>query len=353
MTTKRREIPLLTNDVVINSVAHALAREHVECTRLETEGWTSQIFHMQLELDDQPQSRIIKLSAIDPLEREAFGENYCREVRFYQKISRLLPVQVPRCYYASFDQRTLKHVLLLEKVEGRPLDWMETGVSLCSALRFVKNIAAVHARWWERPELHELRCKMFFTQLLQAEDALQDARLGVEAMAAAVNGLPRILDSDVWLRYQELWTRQTLPPNTLLHWDSHPGNVLEHDCKQTLIDWQHCSVGNPAWDVARFVVLGLTTEGRREWEETILGHYVDTLRSHGVTAYCFEQCMADYEDAKALQFIQQAVLYGRHRKRDSIHQWIQCVAPRVIAALDEPGSPLAQMRIPAAPSLHH
>ena len=61
-----------------------------------------------------------------------------------------------------------------------------------------------------------------------------------------------------------------------------------------VVDWQTCSHGHPAADVAYFLGAGLLPENRRREENALLAQYHDGLRAGGVDDYGAEALFADY-----------------------------------------------------------
>jgi aminoglycoside phosphotransferase (APT) family kinase protein len=61
-----------------------------------------------------------------------------------------------------------------------------------------------------------------------------------------------------------------------------------------VVDWQTCSHGHPAADVAYFLGAGLLPEDRRREEKALLAHYHGELRAGGVSDYTLEDLEADY-----------------------------------------------------------
>lgn len=68
---------------------------------------------------------------------------------------------------------------------------------------------------------------------------------------------------------------------TLIHGDSHIGNMLRHDGEPLLIDWAMVSAAPGIRDVAYFVGNSIPAEVRREHEEDLVRRYVDALAAHG------------------------------------------------------------------------
>ena len=70
-------------------------------------------------------------------------------------------------------------------------------------------------------------------------------------------------------------------PHTVLHGDSHPGNVYFRNGKAGLLDWQVVKRGHPMRDVAYSLITGMTTDERRASQRDLLEVYRTALTAHG------------------------------------------------------------------------
>jgi len=80
----------------------------------------------------------------------------------------------------------------------------------------------------------------------------------------------------------------------LLHGDEHLGNLyIEPDGRPGFLDWQ---VKRAPWSqgVSYFMVGGLDSGDRRNWERGLLAHYLDRLAANGVKAPSFEHAWLSY-----------------------------------------------------------
>ena len=95
----------------------------------------------------------MKLPSLDPATRatmHALG-SYERELRFYERLARSTHVRTPHCYFAARAAEPGGFVFLLDEVQGEP------GIPTLQALeQALCEIAALHARYWQAPELADL-----------------------------------------------------------------------------------------------------------------------------------------------------------------------------------------------------
>ena len=86
------------------------------------------------------------------------------------------------------------------------------------------------------------------------------------------------------------------------------------------------------WDVANFLGQSVTTENRREWEQSLVRRYFDGLIAAGVPNYSWERCWRDYRYCLLHQAWSQVAVSdidpGNDRGRALLHAMIT----RVFAA---------------------
>ena len=132
----------------------------VRCEPLNAQGWTTRMARITLVYDRAsdaaPASLIAKCSAQDASTRQFFRRFYEREVFFYRAIASHLPLRVPHCYHAHYNQSTGAHVLLLEDLAPAVAGNLSNGVSIDIAGAYTRCIATLHAQWWESPQLDVL-----------------------------------------------------------------------------------------------------------------------------------------------------------------------------------------------------
>jgi aminoglycoside phosphotransferase (APT) family kinase protein len=69
--------------------------------------------------------------------------------------------------------------------------------------------------------------------------------------------------------------------HTVLHGDSHPGNIFFRNGKAGLLDWQVVKRGHPTRDIAYSLITGITTEERRANQRELLEVYRAALAAGG------------------------------------------------------------------------
>lgn len=235
-------------------------------------GLSSRIFRCRLSGAGMPGSVVVKLWPTD-------GPAGTRELQFYESFARELGVRVPACHHAASDTSRSRGVLVLEDLEGATQGDCLEPLDARGALAMAGVLAALHATWWERPELaaadwlpsHATRD----TQWLRSRRGEFLARFGdgldptLRALLERVEPLAARADE-----------RLSGAPITLLHGDLHLDNVLfEADTERpVLMDWARVTRGPAVLDLAEL----LFAMGSIAALEPTLEHYLGALRRRGV-----------------------------------------------------------------------
>jgi Ser/Thr protein kinase RdoA (MazF antagonist) len=216
------------------------------------------------------------------------------EVRFYREISAGVPVRVPAAYHAASDG-TEAFVLVLEDLAaaGATFSDVARAATAETAREVVTDLARLHAAFWNsarfRGDLGWLR-RPDRNPSLRLERALCAAALrpGLgrfpEVVPEAIRGAAgRIVDARDIL--DALWAAGDL---TLVHGDSHLGNLFFVGGRVGFLDWQVAQVAPGMRDVSYFLVTSLPTEVRRAHERALIAHYLACLAHAGVAAPAFD-----------------------------------------------------------------
>ena len=234
-----------------------------------------------------PESVFVKMSAETAAirmlgELANLGE---KEAHFYSQLSSELS-GVPKAYGSTFDPLTGRFVIILEDMPQDSVEFFDTTHPLNKdqAASLVETLAHVHGTFWNRlppngsngplgwltqtsderslPISRPLM-RMSAKRLAEKTDIpVEDGRYVIENYPAAV----RLID---------------IGPQTVLHGDSHPGNIYFRDGKAGLLDWQVVKRGHPTRDLVYSLVTGMTTEDRRANQHELLDVYRAALAANG------------------------------------------------------------------------
>jgi len=260
-----------------------------------------------------PASVIAKFAADHEPTRRMLASlgGYEREVRFYREWAERAGLPTPRCYYAEIDPATATFMILLEDMRPATVGDQVAGASLEQAREVTRLLATFHARWWnDERVLRELRPR---AEVLQ--EVLRLFRAGLPAFRASMSGaypglvvLAERLDSIAGELAEDLVAVRR--PFTLVHGDVRLDNLFfptPEGGRFAVIDWQGTAAGQPAADLAYWLVLSLPIELRRARERELLALYHATLVDRGVRGYSLRRLRRDYRRA-AMAFVVGAVV---------------------------------------------
>lgn len=226
---------------------------------------------------------------------------YARELGFYRRIARHnAGVRIPECYFVDGEPEGDFVMLLEDMAPARPGDQVAS-CSVVEAETAITEVAKLHARWWQSPQLAEMEWlpgagHPFFDIL---DDGYRQAIPAFEAKFAPMFD-PEILRLATMLesRYRGLVANLMTRQLTLVHQDFRLDNMFFSGAKGgapfALIDWQLCQQGVGPMDVAYFLAGNLSPEIRRAEEKRLLELYWETLRANGVDGYTLDDCWNDY-----------------------------------------------------------
>jgi hypothetical protein len=252
--------------------------------------------------ESAPASLVVKLPSRNEVSRAtAVAQGiYAREVRFYAEIADTVAIRTPRCWHADVSADGARFVLVFEDMAPAvPGDQLRGG-SIDQAALALGEAARLHAPRWNDPSLAKLdwlsRPSAEAAALLQM--VYQGVFPGFEARFAERLPGPVI---DLARRFGQrigAWSADLSGPRAVAHGDFRLDNMLFGEgpgsTPLAVVDWQTCSHGHPAADVAYFLGAGLLPEDRRREEKALLAHYHGELRAGGVSDYTLEDLEADY-----------------------------------------------------------
>jgi hypothetical protein len=237
-----------------------------------------------------PRRMLLKTMLARPHAPEAM---YSNEVRFYRDVRPTLEIEAPAVYASLFDPETGQFGVIMEdlKQRGARFPNATTPVSVDEVRGLVETLADLHSAFWQSARFDEdlswlaTPCsggmypifKGFGFELIS--DQLEKNAFKRELIAPLGHTFEQL--------WHKLWKLQAIlddEPCTLLHGDPHIANTyLLPDTRGGLLDWQLMVRGRYAHDLTYLLVTGLDTELRRMHERELIAHYLECLRSGGVS----------------------------------------------------------------------
>ncbi|MGD9893120.1 MAG: phosphotransferase [Dehalococcoidia bacterium] len=270
-------------------------------------GILCQLARLTLDYDGDaagaPRSMVAKIPSSDPQTRAMVSvfRFYEREVRFYNELARQVSVATPRRYAGDFDPATGDFILLLEDLSDRRLGDQLAGASLDDAELTIRELAKLHAAWWNDPRLEAL------DWLPASSDPINKAGVAMYPQAWPIfmerfgHALPEAMrhtGERLGAEVGAILDRFVTGPRTICHGDPRADNLFfgtrPGDPALTLIDWQISVRAAGTYDLGYFMSQSLDTEVRRAHEQDLLKLYHSLLCEGGVTGYSFDDMLEHY-----------------------------------------------------------
>lgn len=239
-----------------------------------------------------PERLFAKMLPTDPQRRIAIAQTGMglREAMFYDRLAPLLPLRVPEAHVVRYEDDDVgAFVLLLE-------DLAESGCTVSSgpesptpdaAARALEELAAMHVRF-EDPATRRREAAWVprpappsdygTTRLQEGLDHHRDRLTDAFAEMAALY----IAEQDA---LHAVWAEG---PETVIHGDTHIGNLFFDEGRVGFLDWGLVVVSTPLRDLSYFVNMTLSAEDRRAHERDLIRHYLDVRQAMGGTPIDFD-----------------------------------------------------------------
>ena len=250
-----------------------------------------------------PASLIAKIPTADPGGKgvaQMLGF-YEKEARFYVDLCDSVGVRTARGYYSAGDPEAVKYVILMEDLSGLRLGDQVAGASAAECETLVTEVARLHAKWWESPELEALEwvptgnsdiVKLAAVAYAQALEPF------LTNFGQHLTGEEREMAVKYMHRMNPMQDAFASMPLTLCHGDLRLDNVFwgsaDGVSPVTLVDWQIAIKARGPYDIGYFMSQSVDPEIRAANEERLLREYHRAVVAAGVKDYSFDQCWEDY-----------------------------------------------------------
>lgn len=209
------------------------------------------------------------------------------EARFYEEVASWLPVRTPAVWHAAHDLSDDGYIMVFEdlSVSGATQPTQEESDAADFAAQVMESMASFHAHLHGSPRLRaggDL-------QWIGDRDFSYGSEVGVAIMRMGIANFGDQMPP-VFHELAELYITRGTEFNdvlfegthTLIHGDSHIGNMLRDDQGPILLDWAMVNHGPGLRDVAYFIGNSIPHEVRQDHEQDLLRTYLAALAAHGV-----------------------------------------------------------------------
>lgn len=249
-------------------------------------------------LPGAPRSLVGKFPSPRPESRASGARGAYRcETRFYTELAPRLAIRTPGCVYGAVAADEQTFTLLLEDMAPAVQGDQIEGASDERIEGAVRNLAGLHAPFWNAPELDRIDwmtggAGVEFAQYVQMATPAFVERYA-DRLAAA--------DREVLVRFAEKalrWVELRPAERTLVHGDYRIDNLLFRDGSGrlpvvTAVDWQTLAIACGGQDLAFLLGNSSEPERRRAHEQRMLAAYREALADLGVERSA-EAIYADY-----------------------------------------------------------
>ncbi|MGO4446471.1 phosphotransferase [Mycobacterium sp. 2YAF39] len=250
--------------------------------------------------DDLPGTAFVKLAPTRPAERffNRFMALAHNEAEAYLRLHTELSEVTPGLYGAASDGRG-HAVVILEDLAGRDAVFppLATGATAEQALAVAGALATVHQKFWKSARFDDDLAYLSPTRS-------RNTRLGphswhlIRTIPKDFNDIvPLDIRDEAKMLIKHRWAIAALLrtyPHSLIHGDTHLGNMCFVGGRPILFDWQVTSCGPAVKDLAYFAATSIDTDTRRAIDTDLVRTYVDALNADGTTRLTFDDAWDSY-----------------------------------------------------------
>ena len=212
-----------------------------------------------------------------------------REARFYAQLAPSVAMRVPAAHVARTDDDG-HFALLLEDLVTTGCDVSDGtwGIPVDSAAGAIEDLAALHVRF-DDPARRAAEAPWVHVSRPTSDYAAGMLREGID------HHRDRLTDSfvdiaEIYIAHhdelQRLWHEG---PHTVIHGDTHIGNLFLDEGRVGFLDWGIINVNTPMRDISYLLTMAMSIDDRRAHERDLLRFYLELRRAAGVTEITFDE----------------------------------------------------------------
>ena len=261
---------------------------------------TNQHVRLRVAYDEAagaPELLFGKVLPLDPARRESIALTRMgpREARFYSELAPQLPMRVPDVHVAAVGADDREFVVLLEDLDasGCRVSDGTWAIGRDGAAQALEDLAAMHVRYEDpaRRAGEAAWVPPYSAGGNYAADRLQDAldhhRDRISDDFAAI--------CEVYIAHRlavhDLWTG---PDVTVVHGDTHIGNLFLDGERVGFYDWGVIHLDQPLRDVSYLLQMAMQPDERRAHEQELLHHYLDVRAALGGAPITFDDAWTQH-----------------------------------------------------------
>ena len=204
------------------------------------------------------------------------------EARFYRQLAPSLDLRVPEAHVAREDDESGLFVLVLEDLveKGCLVSDGTWGIPVDGVAGALEELALMHARFAD-PAVREAEASWVPVRGAGGDMGKNMLRYGIE------NHRDRV--SDAFVDVSSIYCEQTSElhelwhegPRTVIHGDTHIGNLFLDEGRVGFLDWGIVNAGSCMRDASYLLTMAMDIEERRANQVDLLHLYVEALAAAG------------------------------------------------------------------------
>ncbi|MCR9094782.1 MAG: ecdysteroid 22-kinase family protein [bacterium] len=240
-----------------------------------------------------PTSLFGKLLPNDPMRRVAIAQTRMglREAKFYDTLAPKLSLRVPEAHVVRYEEdEGGAFVILLEDLNasGCTVSSGPESPTPDQAARALEDLAAMHVRF-EDPAVREKEAGWVTPPDPPSDYGAVRLQEGLDHHRDKLTDAFAEM-SEVYIAKQDaLHAVWAAGPRTVIHGDTHIGNVFFDGDTVGFLDWGIITLANPLRDVSYFLNMCLSVEDRRAREGDLIRHYLGARKALGGQEIGFDE----------------------------------------------------------------
>lgn len=301
--SKQQRIPRRPHDIDVTTFRALTSRDDVTAVHVrDVDHGTATRARLDITgAPDLPGTAFVKLAPTRPAERffNRFMALAHNEAEAYRRLHPELSEVMPGLYGAASDGRGRAVVILEDlSLRGAAFPPLATGATDEQALAVAGALATVHRKFWESSRFDADLAYLGPTRS-------RNTRLGphswhlLHTIPKDFNDIaPPEIRAQAKMLIKHRWAIAALMrtyPRTLIHGDTHLGNICFVGERPMLFDWQVTSCGPAVKDLAYFAATSIDSDTRRAIDTDLVRAYVEELNADGITRLTFDDAWDSYQ----------------------------------------------------------
>jgi hypothetical protein len=289
---------------------------------------------------DLPRHAFVKLAPTRPAEyllNRYMGLAHT-EAGIYRRLNTELDGIVPEVFGTQSDPRGGRAVVIMEDLTDGNARFLSVaaGCTAADALAVAATLGSLHRRFWMSERLHT-------GDLIDLSPALSRSTSRGPRAWPLLRMIPRMFHDVVPLDFRAeaaiLVTQRRLIakligtyPHTLIHGDTHAGNICVIGDRPVLFDWQVAACGPAVKDLSYFACTSIDTDTRRDIDARLVETYIGELNADGIERLSLAEAWDAYRMFAFTAYIAAGVtsvfgrrLQGEETTRAGLQRAVQAV----------------------------